>query len=54
MLVLNLQDGSRVWINLSQIVKMVKRNGEYYLYLSNGDSYQIDHGTASWVENYFE
>ena len=54
-LVLSLQDGSKVWINIPQMLKMVKTpTGEYYLYLVNGESYQIDHGTARMVENYFE
>lgn len=48
-------DGSKVWINLPQILKMVKTpDGQYYLYLTNGEQYLLDHGEARDVENYFE
>ena len=54
-LVLSLKDGSKVWINIPQMLKMVKTStGEYYIYLVNGEKYLIDHSTARLVENYFE
>ncbi len=54
-LVLGMPDGSKVWINLPQILKMVKApDGHYFLYLLNGERYELDRRTASAVENYFE
>lgn len=54
-LVLTLSDGTKVWINLVQMLKMTKTpDGSYYLYLINGEKYSIDHSTARLVENYFE
>ena len=54
-LVLGLPDGGKGWINIPQMLKMEKTaDGHYFLYLVNGDMYEIDHKTASMVENYFE
>lgn len=54
-LVLGLPDGSKVWINIPQMLKMEKTpDGKYFIYLVNGEKYLIDHKTASMVENYFE
>jgi hypothetical protein len=54
-LVLRAEDGSSVWINVNYIVKMTKtREGNYYIYLLNGEKYLIDHRTASAVESCFE
>ena len=54
-LVLKAEDGSSVWINVNYIVKMTKtREGNYYIYLLNGEKYLIDHRTASAVESCFE
>ena len=54
-LVLRAEDGSSVWINVNYIVKMTKtREGNYYIYLLNGERYLIDHRTASAVESCFE
>lgn len=54
-LVLGMPDGGKVWINIPQLLKMEKTaDGHYFLYLVNGDMYEIDHKTASMVENYFE
>ena len=53
--VLGMPDGGKVWINIPQMLKMEKpADGHYFLYLVNGDMYEIDHKTASMVENYFE
>ena len=52
---LGVPDGGKVWINIPQMLKMEKTaDGHYFLYLVNGDMYEIDHKTASMVENYFE
>ena len=54
-LVLDMPDGGKVWINIPQMLKMEKTSdGHYFLYLVNGDMYEIPHKTASMVENYFE
>lgn len=54
-LVLQLTDGSKIWVNLPQILKMEqKSDGQYFLYLVNGEVYEIDHKTARMIENYFE
>ena len=54
-LVLNQEDGSKVWINIPQMLKMVKTtDGKYYIYLVDGEKYLIDHSTARMIENYFE
>lgn len=54
-LVLPMPDGSKVWINIPQMLKMEKTpDGQYFLYLVNGEMFRIDHKTASMVENYFE
>ncbi|MBE6737784.1 MAG: hypothetical protein IKB72_02890 [Ruminococcus sp.] len=54
-LVIDLVNGSKVWINIPQMLKMEKTpDGHYFIYLVNGEMYEIDHRTASMVENYFE
>ena len=54
-LVLPMPDGSKVWINIPQMLKMEKTpDGQYFLYLVNGEMFHIDHKTASMIENYFE
>ena len=53
-LVLQMDDGTKVWINVNCIMKMTKtREGYYYIYLINGEKYLIDHRTASAVESCF-
>ncbi len=54
-LVLSMSDGTKVWINLEQMLKMTKTpDGNYYLYMVNGEKYQIDHSTARVIENCLE
>ncbi len=54
-LVLDTPNGGKVWINIPQMLKMEKTpDGRYFLYLINGEVYEINHKTASLVENYFE
>lgn len=54
-LVLALSDGSRLWINPNHIVKMVRTpNDRYFIYLSSGETYEIDHGSARNVEEFLE
>ena len=49
----SMQNGSKVWINLHHIVKMVETNDGYCIYLTNGDKYIVDKKTAKLIENYF-
>ena len=54
-LVLAMPDGGRVWINLGQMIKMEKTaDGHYFIYMINGEMYEIDRSSARMVENYFE
>ena len=54
-LVLEMPDGGKVWINVPQMLKMEKTaDDHYFLYLVNGDMYEISHKIARMVENYFE
>ena len=54
-LVLSMSDGTKVWINLEQMLKMTKTpDGNYYLYMVNGEKYQIDHSMARVIENCLE
>ena len=54
-LVLDLPNGKKVWINIVQMLKMEKTpDDRYFLYLINGEIFEINHRTARIVENYFE
>lgn len=55
-LVLKLTDGTKVWINPRQIVKMEKKptGDDYFIFLTNGQVFPIDRSMARDVENYFE
>ncbi|MCR5232085.1 MAG: competence protein ComK [Acholeplasmatales bacterium] len=52
--VLGMQDGKKIWINMNHIVKMEKTpDGNYFIFLSNGEKYLIDLSHARLVENFF-
>lgn len=54
-LVLAMPDGTKVWINVQQILKMEKTpDGQYFLYLVNGEKFLINHSLARTIENYME
>lgn len=54
-LILALANDSRLWINPAQILKMERTvEGRYFIYLTNGEIYEIDRRAAGAVENYFE
>ena len=54
-LVLETPDGSKVWINIPHILKMEKnREGQYFIWLVDGEMFPIDHSPASFIENSFE
>ncbi len=53
--VIDLPNGGKVWLNLPQIIKMEKTpEGQYFVYLVNGEKYELNHSAARKVENYFE
>ena len=53
--VINLEDGAKVWLNIQQLVKMIKTPDDRYLiYMSNGDVYAITYKEARTVENLLE
>lgn len=54
-LVIDLADGTRIWVNMFQIVKMQKDTaGRYFIFLTNGECYEVDRRTASTVEEFLE
>ena len=54
-LVLAKPDGTRVWINLFQVLKMEKLpNGRFYLFLINGEVFEINLDSARIVEKFLE
>lgn len=54
-LVLEKEDGTKIWINIPHLLKMEKTpSGTYYLYLVSGERFEVSHSTARMVENYFE
>lgn len=54
-LVLDMPDGGKVWFNVPQMLKMEKTaDGHYFLYMINGEMFEIDRRTARDIENYFE
>ena len=54
-LILDLADGTRVFLNMFQMVKMVKtRDEKYFLYMSNGDVFPISYHEAKKVDRLLE
>ena len=52
--VLESSTGDLVWINPRQVIKMIKiPSGQYYVYLTNGEVYEVDRRQASTLENFF-
>lgn len=52
---LELANGTKVWLNVAQAVKMQRMpDGRYYLYMVNGEIFEIDRSMAREVENSFE
>ena len=53
--VIEVPTGEKVWINPRQVVKMVKSvSGRYFIYLSNGETYEVDRRKASTLEDFFK
>lgn len=49
-----LPDGTKVWVNLTQIVKMTKTpDGQYFIHLTNGENYLISKDQAREIERFF-
>ena len=54
-LILELEDGTRVWLNMFQMVKMVKTpDGKYFLHMSNSEVFAISYKDAKRVEGLLE
>ena len=52
---IKLQDGSIVWLNRALVVKMRKApDGRYFVYMINGECYEIDNKQARLVEDVLE
>lgn len=53
--VIEFPDSKKVWINPQHIIKMEKSaDGRYFIYVTNGEIYEISHRVASSLESYFE
>lgn len=54
-LVVYRKDGTKVWINPYQIVKMEQLpSGDYFVILTNGECFPVDYQSARRIENFFE
>ena len=54
-LILAMNNDTRLWINPAQIIKMERSpDGRFFIYLTNGEVYEVDRRMAGAVENYFE
>ena len=54
-IVIEFSNGHRIWVNPQHIVKMEKTvDGRYFIYLSNGEYYEISLHSARIFENYLE
>ena len=54
-IVLTKKDGNKVWINPMHVTKMEKTpDDRYFIFVTNGEVYQIDGKTARNLENSFE
>ncbi|MBE6793107.1 MAG: hypothetical protein E7534_06410 [Ruminococcaceae bacterium] len=52
---LEMPDDTTVWVNMLQIVKMQKdAAGRYFIFMSNGEVFEINHSAAKRVEECFE
>ena len=53
--ILSLANDSRLWLNPNQIVKMERTpDGRFFVFMTNGEVFEIDRRTAGAIENYFE
>lgn len=54
-IILSLANDSRLWLNPNQIVKMERTpEGRFFVFMTNGEVFEIDRRTAGAIENYFE
>ena len=54
-IVLDMPNGTKVWINPLQLLKMERTtDGLYFVFLMNGEVYEINRGDARKVEDCFE
>ena len=53
--VIETHNGERIWINPRCVVKMIRdRHGRYFIYLINGDIYEVGRREASTLEDFFK
>lgn len=54
-IILSLANDSRLWLNPNQIVKMERTpEGRYFVFMTNGEVFEIDRRTAGAIENHFQ
>ena len=54
-IILSLANDSRLWLNPNQIVKMERTpDGRFFVFMTNGEVFEIDRRDAGAIENYFE
>lgn len=54
-LILNKPDGTKIWVNMLLVVKMEKlSDGKYFLFLLNGEVFEISQDSARTVERFLE
>lgn len=54
-IMIDTHNGGRIWLNPQQILKMEKTpDGRYFVYMPNGEIFEIGSRAASNLEDYFE
>ena len=54
-IILSMENDSRLWLNPNQIVKMERTpEGRYFVFMTNGEVFEIDRRTAGAIENHFQ
>ncbi|MBQ4565905.1 MAG: flagellar FlbD family protein [Oscillospiraceae bacterium] len=54
-IILTMANESRLWLNPGQIVKMeCTPEGRYYVFMTNGEVFEVNRRAAGAIENYFE
>ncbi|MBQ8586947.1 MAG: hypothetical protein IJ453_02560 [Oscillospiraceae bacterium] len=54
-IILSMANDSRLWLNPNQIVKMERTpEGRYFVFMTNGEVFEIDRRTAGAIENHFQ
>ena len=54
-LVIEVPGGKKIWLNIMQMIKMERYpDGRFFVYMINGEIFEIDHKSARIVENCLE